>query len=220
MNEKKIAGYVMPILAIFVLTMLQCKSAVEVPGVNNGNWESLSIPAGQAVTTDGVAAGGEWTDARKIVLNIPGRNSAEFLIKHDRQNLMLLFYPNNPDASDVLFPEILIDPHDDKSAAWLGDDRWFHVSGSDCDAVGSPDRYDNCQVHQADWTAEPNYPTDSAGTVACIEIVIPFAKAGIVSGGSFGLALCVTAAQGFFRAWPEGASKLSPYTWSQARCSE
>jgi hypothetical protein len=202
------------LLAIFILAHPQCKKAADelIPaGV------AIAIPSGTAILADGIASDSEWADARRVDIEVAGGENVEAWIKHDHVNLPVMFRLHNPDSSDVVFPEILIDANNDKSETWLADDWWFHVSGSDCESRGRANDFANCQIRQSDWIAEPNYVDDTPGNVELIEVVIPLAKAGLQPTRPFGLAFCANGPPGINSLWPDGAEVSHPSSWSTAR---
>lgn len=178
--------------------------------------QELTIPRGKGVVIDGVITGEEWGDARKIEIVMTDRENVQVWAKHDQSNLLLMFDLPESKVDRVVFPEVLIDAHNDKSDAWTDDDWWFHVSGTDCSSKGKARNYDNARVEQEDWFAVPNFPTEKPGVLDVIEIAIPFAKVGIEPGKQFGFAVLVTNTKDISAYWPWKAELARPLTWSIA----
>ncbi len=203
---------------VYVLSLpLNMKASVRyIKDADRISESTFSIPSGNKVNIDGYADDNEWEDSTKKNIAIDSREDVEVYIKHDGENLLLLFILNSADVKSVLFPEILIENNFAKNTVWTDSNYWFHVSGSDCYAKGKYNEWENCAVESGEWKAVPNYPTDKPGIVECIEISIPFTTAGITKKSSFGFALLVTNTVNSWYYWPETARISDPSTWFEA----
>ncbi|NLZ15039.1 MAG: hypothetical protein GXY29_12760 [Thermotogaceae bacterium] len=180
------------------------------------NGVDLTIPLGIGINPDGKMDLMEWEDALQLEIVVPGRKNVNVFVKHDGNCLCLCFQLFNPSVRSVLFPEVLIDPGYNRSAIWMTDDWWLHVSGSDCESIGKLNDYNDCALIQEDWIAEPNYPTGAAGNVELIEMMIPFSKIGLTIGAPFGFSLFVTNTVNLWKGWPETAKEEMPSSWASA----
>lgn len=179
--------------------------------------EELLIPLGKKITVDGVVNSTEWDDAQKIEINMSGHPAVEVLLKHDGTNVLIFFNLHNPDANNVVFPEIVFDPNNDKSNTWMNDDWWFHVSATDCESKGNHGSYSNCELEQPDWEAVPNFEIGVPSNVSEIEVSIPFSKVGIVQSKNFGFAIHITDLNTRWKLWPATANLSKPSLWSNAK---
>jgi len=177
----------------------------------------LVIPRGAGVTIDGVMQPGEWIDAENVKLGIDGVIDVTVFVKHDGANLLAAYTYSYVGQAGLCFPEIFIDADNSKSPNWQTDDRWFHVSGTDCEARGTYGVYNDCSVVQPDWQAVPNFPmTPNPPPLDTFEISIPFSKLGVGVGSTVGIAFRVERVPSMFGYWPATATPDSPATWSSA----
>ena len=96
-------------------------------------------------------------------------------------------------------------------------DWWFHVSGTDCEGVGTYDVYDDCAVVQPDWQAAPNYAmVPDPPAVDTFEIRIPFSKIGVSTGDTLGIAYRAEWVPYTYGHWPSGAIVEAPSSWGTA----
>ena len=176
---------------------------------------TICIPYGLPATIDGNFSASEWAGANSLVINISAADSVIVYLKHDSLNLYLA-YLNNLESS-FRFPEIMVDPDNEKSSAWQPDDWWFHISATDCESIGIPSDYGDCSVVQPDWEGVPNM-VSGPPFVDTIEIIIPFVKAGIdlSLNDTIGLALDVTNTSSIWNMWPASADIDNPSTWANA----
>jgi len=178
---------------------------------------AFEIPFGSAVVIDGTIEAGEWSDAVQRRFTVGSVVEITVMIKHDGANLLAAYYYQFGYGENLCFPELLIDVGNDKSQGWLSDDWWFHVSGTDCEAHGTYDVWNDCSVVQPDWLGVPNFDmVPEPPPLDTFEIRIPLTKIGIVVGETIGLAFraeCVTSLYGY---WPPGAGVESPSVWSTA----
>src|SRR5688572_2663346 len=105
--------------------------------------QTFIIPEGTTPVMDGAVNSGEWSDADSVTINISASVECKVLFKHDCSNLYLA-YLDNLESMAALFPEVLIDVNNSKSASWEADDWWFHVSATDCYYQGAYAVYSNC----------------------------------------------------------------------------
>jgi hypothetical protein len=138
-------------------------------------------------------------------------------IKHDGDHLLTAYSFQFVQEESLCFPELLIDAAHDKSPGWMSDDWWFHVSGTDCEAHGTYDVYNDCSVVQPDWEAVPNSELVSDPPVVdTFEIRIPFTKLGVAVEDTIGIALRVEYVPTTYGYWPLAAAVESPATWGSA----
>jgi hypothetical protein len=95
----------------------------------------LSIPAGQAVTIDGVITPGEWTNAASADIAVAPDWSVHVMMRHDDQYLYLAFAHLRHGGAER-YPEILIDPAITGGDAWKPGQWWLHGRWRH----GNPDR--------------------------------------------------------------------------------
>ena len=200
------------VFLLYILLHLSCDNNEEITP------SETIIPLGNKIAIDGIISEDEWNDAQKLEIIMSDRENVEVRLKHDGESLLFLFELHNPNVSNVVFPEILIDVNNDKSSSWNTDDWWFHISGSDCESKGEYEGgYSNCKVEQPDWYAVPNYPTDVAGMVNTIEVSIPFTKLGISETSLVGMCILVTNLSNLWKYWPDNSNKISPSSWCNAK---
>lgn len=176
----------------------------------------IYIPFSSAPNLDGKVGSAEWNAANAVNISIQGgSNAIPVFFMHDSSSIYIA-YQGNLQSSNIRFPEVLIDLENDKSAGWMNDDWWFHVSATDCEYQGQHSNYDSCMLVRPNWTGVPNFnqsppPTDT------VEIAIPFATIGLdlsvhdTIGISFEVATLNT-----WEYWPSGADIDIPSTWGSA----
>lgn len=110
-----------------------------------------------------------------------------------------------------------MDINHDRHATWQGDDWWFHVSATDCEAQGKSAFFDNCQKIRPHWIAEPNF-SPGGSTVDSIEIQIPFStiQLNFLNTDTIGLTFNVNNSFNAYEYWPLGADINSPASWGKA----
>ena len=189
-------------------------------GTSRGN--RLDIKHGGSIVIDGAFSSGEWSDANSLQIGIELGWTVQVYYKHDRSNLYVAF-SNLVNNGRKLYPELLLDMTNGKTASWNSNDWWFHASFNDCEGDGVYGIYTfgdkgSCQKDHIDWTAN-NYPLSSEGI---IEIKIPYIKVGLVpsSGKTVGIAFDVTNAVNKWYLWPAGAKLENPSTWAVATSSD
>lgn len=179
---------------------------------------TIQIPLGTPALADGINDPGEWDDAESVEITVSASKKVQVRYKHDGSNLYVAYW-GSLESANIRFPELLLDPQNDKSPAWQPDDWWFHVSATDCESQGQHSNYSNCNLAQPDWTGAPNM-TQGAPYTDSIEVMIPFSKVGIQNGDTLGLAFEVTNTANVWNYWPPTAKIGQPDTWATAVISQ
>lgn len=177
----------------------------------------MEIPFGTTPVIDGIISQDEWSDADTLSIAILNQTkTVTVLCKHDGNNLHLA-YLGNLESVNARFPEVLLDVNNDKSATWLQDDWWFHVSATDCEYQGQYGNFDSCQLVRPNWTAVPNM-TPGAPLTDTIEVQIPFTTINLDTSTSdtIGISFLVTNTFSAFEHWPASANRNNPSTWANA----
>ncbi len=170
----------------------------------------VTIPLGPAIDPNGTIDPLEWAGGE--IVNIPVQaTEVSVILAHDGENLNIGFQPL-AEGGLIIFPEIYIDPMNDKSAMFAADDWWFHTDDQECGAQGMFDAWPDCVDDNPDWESTP-------GLVApanAVEYSIPFELLGIdlTTTCEFGLALRVTNTQTVAEIWPSDARRDEPITWA------
>lgn len=169
------------------------------------------IPCAFTPTMDGIEEAGEWSSANFVPFMV-GQNTTMIGMMHDETHLYFLF--RGYLESEIQFPEIYIDANNSKDSTWQSDDWWFHVSATDCDNMGAPDVYTNCQEVQTDWLGVNNIQP-GAPVVDTVEIAIPFSKIGFdpSAGNPMGLAFGLNNVINMVNTYPQGANMHIPASW-------
>lgn len=175
---------------------------------------NLDIPFSNHPKADGVMKPGEWDGAGSVDIAILPGKKATVRFLHDKSNLFLAF-TGNLESANLRFPEVLIDLHNEKSASWKGNDWWFHVSAMDCENMGAPNVFNDCEIIQSDWQAAPNF-VQGAPMTDTVEIKIPFSKIGTDDHEALGIAFVVTNTFSAWNMWPPSADVNKPSTWASA----
>jgi len=177
----------------------------------------LEIPNGADVVVDGHLQPGEWDDAEMLLLSVEDAVDVTVLVKHDGTSLLAAYCYSYVGDEGLCFPEILIDPENDKSVGWQYDDWWFHVSGTDCEMQGTYNVYTDCSVVQSDWQGVPNFDlTPEPPPIDTFEVRVPLSKIGVAVGGTVGVTFRVEFVPAMFAYWPATATADSPATWGTA----
>lgn len=168
------------------------------------------IPCGFTPEMNGVEQPDEWLPANYIPMMSATTTMVGMM--HDETHLYFIFSGHL--ESQIQFPEIYIDVNNSKDSTWQADDWWFHVSATDCDNMGSPDVYTNCQEVQPDWLGVNNIQPGSP-VVDTVEIAIPFSKIGYNygSGDPMGIAFGLNNVMNNLNIYPQGGNLLIPATW-------
>lgn len=164
---------------------------------------------------DGIITAGEWSGAGEEIITLSASAEVKILYLHSDTALCFAYLGHLESA--MRFPEIYIDPDNSKSAAWEGDDWWFHVSATDCESQGAPSVYTHCNLIQPGWQGVPNISPGNPLTDT-VEICIPFSKIGngLSPGDTIGISFAVTNTFNAWNYWPAGAGINSPATWGSA----
>ncbi|MCP4706689.1 MAG: hypothetical protein GY865_18995 [candidate division Zixibacteria bacterium] len=177
----------------------------------------LEIGPGTDVVINGLLQPGEWDDANEINFGIQDEIDISVKVKHANGYLLASYTYNFIGEPNLCFPEICIDPDNEKGSAWDSNDWWFHVSGTDCEAQGTYFVWGDCTINQPDWWGVPNFALVSDPPIlAYFEMKIPFSKLGVSVGDSIGILFDVESIPTHYGLWPEGASMDSPQTWGTA----
>ena len=177
----------------------------------------LKIHAGQPIVVDGIADKTEWKDAHSLALKIKDVLDLVVLYKHDCQNVYLAYVVKKGATEELWFPELFVDPNNDKTTQWSQDDLWFHVSGTDCEAKGKHSDYSNCKIVQPGWKAVPNYQlSENPPPISEIEISIPISKLNVGLNERFGLMLSLYVVPEMRTNDPDSGDIDSPETWGEA----
>jgi hypothetical protein len=182
----------------------------------------IRIPSASPVTVDGKVSANEWEDSKFVTLPVAKDWTVHVRFKHDTENLYFEF-EGVKRGTERLFPEILIDPQNRKSASWEPGEWWLHVSNNLCEGNGEPNVYTKDGVFQCSHT-KPGWSGNNppGADTEVVEVRVSFAKLGLNArtGTEFGIAFDMTDATGdekqrwFF--WPRGAKLESPKTWASA----
>lgn len=169
-----------------------------------------TIPLGAPVMADGEIGPLEWAGAAVITIPVEARE-VNIIASHDGENLNFGFQPLS-EGGLVIFPELYIDPLNDKSAMFAADDWWFHTDNQECGANGAFDTWPDCVEDNPDWQSTPG----TAGPANVVEYSIPLSLLGIdpTERCEIGLALRVTNTQTVAEIWPSDARRDEPVTWA------
>ncbi len=173
------------------------------------------IQKGNSVNVDGKVEKGEWDDAKEYVFTNPEIAKCRVLLKHDGNNLLMLYLMKEFKDSIIVLPEFFIDSKNNKGVKWENDDYWFHVSAQDCYSIGKREDYSKCKVEGEQWHAVPNYPFgNNWKRIEEIEISVSFEFANLKPGTEFGLCLSVAIyPENIRKNIPAAASEDKPLTW-------
>lgn len=168
------------------------------------------IPAGATIDPDGTIDPLEWAGAEVIAIPVQG-TEVNVILAHDGVNLNIGFQPL-AEGGLVIFPQLYIDPMNDKSVMFGADDWWFHTDDQECGAQGMLDAWPGCVEDNADWESTPGL----VGPANVVEYSIPFALLGIDLSTTceIGLALRVTNTQTVAEIWPADSDRNEPITWA------
>lgn len=180
------------------------------PGQQKLNGNVFSIPAGPTVNVDGVISAGEWDGAAKVEIKVADNWIVNALLQHDDNNLYIAF-TNLRHAGAERYPEILLDPGNQKLLLWQRGMWWLHASYNLCESNLAPDQYGDCAPSKPGWDGT-RFPLK--GGVS--EIAISLGKAGLSAKSSFGIALDVTDTRDEWNFWPPAAKSNSPFSWQTA----
>src|SRR5215470_16774852 len=108
--------------------------------LSNRATEVVHVPKGNAVNIERTDLPNEWDDAGLTQISVAPEWTVKVRFKHDEENLDFAF-EDTKHGRDRLFPEIFIDPLDEKSSRWQKGQWWFHVSQNLCEGDGEPNVY-------------------------------------------------------------------------------
>jgi hypothetical protein len=184
---------------------------------NVANSQVLVFPYDAAVVSiDGTITANEWQNAATAKIPVSGTDTVIVLYKHD-QNALHFAFMGKLESANALFPEVLMDPHNQRTSNWINGQWWFHVSATDCENNGAYGVYNNCLGTQPGWTAGPNIAMGAPYTDT-MEITIPLTKIGYsaATDDTIGIALLVTNTMTIYKMFPITADRNSPVTWAKA----
>lgn len=185
--------------------------------VFNLNAQNITIQKSSNINADGIIETSEWASADSVLIEISGSTPVTVKYKHDGTNLLFAFI-NLPGGMNTGFPEINIDVKNDKTENWSSDDYWFHVSATDCFAIGKPSDYANCKTVQPNWLAAPNFENGKPFPKA-VEIQIPFSTLNFAldnKGKAIGICFDVSNTATYWEHWPAKATYKKPASWATA----
>ncbi len=173
--------------------------------------QDLTIPLGEPIEPDGTIDPLEWAGAEIVAIPVQA-TEVNVIINHDGENLNLGFQPL-AEGGLIIFPEVYVDPMNDKSTMFGADDWWFHTSeDQECGAQGMLDAWPTCVDDNPDWVSTPGF----AGPANVVEYSIPLELLGIdlTEVCEIGLAVRVTNTQTVAEIWPGEAARDEPNTWA------
>lgn len=181
--------------------------------------DKLTIPEGDTVKVDGVYNLAEWIDSDSVEITfLNNTKKVRIYYKHDGLNLLVCF-KGNLESANVRFPEILIDPKNNRSTSYTNDDWWFHVSATDCEYKGAYGNYSNCALEKPSWKAVNNI-TPGTPVTDLVEIKIPFETIQLnPSLDTFGICFLITNTSTAFNSYPSSSIRTNPSTWAKATLS-
>jgi hypothetical protein len=178
----------------------------------------INIPAGRPITVDGKLTRGEWTDAASMSIDVSSAWRVRVLFKHDAANLYFAF-TNLTRGKDMRFPELLLDPREQRGDSWQPGEWWLHSSFNLCEGNGEYNVYNRrgvflCAKTKEGWSAN-HFPLAPGGVM---EIQVSLAKLGLKSarGARLGFSIDLTDTQKNWLLWPVGAQLNRPSTWGEA----
>lgn len=197
------------LIPIAAATLCLARIHILTPSPTTAQNDPMQIPAGPAVTLDGVLSPGEWDHAARARIIVDKDWTVTVLAQHDDQNLYLAF-TELKHGGRVRYPEVLLDPADEKTVFWRPGQWWLHASYTLCEADGKPNDYSSCRPNQRGWNAT-KFPLKDAS-----EFAISLDKIHLPSGRPFGLAFDVTDTQKEWSFWPSTANIKLPMSWQRA----
>lgn len=173
------------------------------------------VQIGKSIVFDGIIENKEWDDASIFTFKQNEFLNAKVFIKHDNQNLLILYLYNNQKDSTYYLPEFFIDTKLNKSKTWEEDDYWFHVSAQDCYSIGKREDYSKCSTADQIWKATPNYPFGNEfKKIDAFEISVPFELLNIKSGQRIGICFSIAIYPEEMRLnYPNNSNEDIPETW-------
>jgi hypothetical protein len=160
---------------------------------------------------DGVISPGEWDHAVRIEIPVTRDWVVTVLAQHDDKNLYVAFTDlNQRHGGAEQYPEILLDPANQRTLLWQPGQWWLHASYSLCESNGQPSDYSTCRPTQHGWNAT-RFPLKGAS-----EFAISLDKIALQAGRPFGIGFDLTDTQGRWEFWPSTAKIKVPMSWQRA----
>ncbi len=179
--------------------------------------ERINIPESSPAVIDGIISKGEWDNTPSVDITLDGNKKVTVFYKRDEKAFYFMFAGALGSYGLIpMFPEVVLDLNNTKTAQWQSDDWWFQVSATDCYSSGKPDQYDNCKIDHDGWKGIPNFSMNMMPDT--IEMMITFdkVKLNLSAGKEIGIGFMVNNTQGYRKMWPESAGSNSPATWATA----
>ncbi len=178
------------------------------PG-KDGTWQ---IPRAPAVVLDGTISPGEWDHAARAEISVTKDWTVTVLAQHDDKNLYVAFTGlGQRHGATERYPEMLVDPHNEKTLFWQAGQWWLHASYNLCESNGRPDNYSACKPTQSGWNAT-RFPLKGAS-----EFAVSLDKVALSAEKPFGIAFDVTNTHGQWDFWPSNAKIKIPMSWQKAQ---
>lgn len=171
------------------------------------------IPHGHTIKIDGVKEA-QWAGGLNYLVTVSDSWTIKITLMQDEQRLYFLFENLKVSESRELYPEVLIDGANDKSAHWDQNDWWFHTSYSNCEGKRKFNNYSSCKVGPKDGWEGNNFPLEIGQVV---EIQIEKELLQVSDGDVIGIAFNVTDTQENWYYFPESAYMESPSSWMTLR---
>ena len=168
----------------------------------------IMIPKGATIVADGELEPFEWAGGTTVLIPVQA-TEVPVTLAHDGERLNIAFQ-GLAEGGLILFPEVYVDPLNDKTAMFGSDDWWFHTDDEECGAQGMLDAWPTCTADNPDWDATTGSPSP------IVEYSIPFELLGIDLSTTceFGLSVRVTNTQTVAEIWPDTAAADEPDTWT------
>jgi hypothetical protein len=196
---------IVTVTAMLCIASLQAQS----PLTSTMAADRMRIPRGRAVNLDGILSPGEWDHAARAQITVAGDWVVTVLAQHDGKNLYVAF-TELKHAGQERYPEVLLDPADEKTVFWRPGQWWLHASYNLCESEGQPNDYSSCRPGQQGWNAT-RFPLKEAS-----EFAISLDKIHLQAGKPFGLAFDVTDTHKEWSYWPATAKIKFPMSWQRA----
>lgn len=186
-------------------------------GELSASTKHIDIRLGDSPRVDGEAEPGEWEDSGALSITIRPDWRVTVRYKHDGESLLFAFVGLTK-GSEAVYPEVLIDADNGKTASWGSQNWWIHASYQACEGRGRFNHYGSCAPSQPGWEAN-TFPLSATGVV---EMRIPFETIGFHAGEGalLGLAFNLTDTKEHGHLWPDRALISVPSSWGFARSSD
>ena len=192
----------------------QALEAQQTPTPGNPTGIILS-QKGNIAVIDGTLSSGEWDDATKQTILLNG-SSLTLYVQHDEAALFMAF-SGLSQTGQALFPELLLDSHNDKSSQMDDNDWWFQAAAAPCWGSGQNAIWQQCGTPEG-WRVSP-WTTDAN----VVEMAIPYETIGLLPGDTqpvgiaFALLSVTIDGQEKRVFWPNIAEQNNPQTWGTAQ---